>query len=412
MSGQGSSSSVDTSRRSSRRTKVASDKAFENVVQTSAITDINAAKKSKRKQTDKPVKAPPKKTGKKQKGTEKGTQLIQASDVHANTDNNSEQSGKTVQELVEEACAKIIPNIVTQVLNHNPPANTENTGDITTVSDDEDSGSETDYDEEEDLRSNALASRKRAVSSTFNTVASLGPSQPADLLPALDAKVIKKIKKGEFIDLALCLPSFSPEARLPIVTPTINSDGDPAWKLDTSTGRGKIRDFSDWMVAWNAFSRCLSYYFPVLSRQIQFYQSEITNLSRLYTFSSILSYDKAFRTRVSNKEVLRWDYHDNELRSALLIPLPQRVVQASCFTEETNTSPFRAPQRSSPGNPPSQPPLPPRSATIPPRNKPVCHFWNSVKGCSFRNCRFEHRCEWCQAREHNILFCPRRNEQN
>ena len=61
---------VGTSRRRrSRRTKAVSDKALENIIQTSALTESNATKKDKRTQGDKPVKAPPKKTGRKQQVT-------------------------------------------------------------------------------------------------------------------------------------------------------------------------------------------------------------------------------------------------------------------------------------------------------------------------------------------------------
>ena len=93
--------------------------------------------------------------------------------------------------MVEEACAKVISNIAAKVLSRNPPISTENTEQTMTVSKDEVSGSETDTDEEEHLWADAVVSRKRAVSSSLNTVASLVVSHPADILPALAANSSK-----------------------------------------------------------------------------------------------------------------------------------------------------------------------------------------------------------------------------
>lgn len=149
---------------------------------------------------------------------------------------------------------------------------------------------------------------------------------PADLLPAIDEKVVRKIKRGEFVDFTLCMPSFGCQERHPIVTPTVNSNGDPAWRVGSSSPRGKITFFSDWLVAWNTYVRCVTYFFPELVRQLFFYQSDITNMTRLYTFSSVMMFDRASRTRVLNKDVQRWDYHDLELRSAYLISLPRKTT--------------------------------------------------------------------------------------
>ena len=96
-------------------------------------------------------------------------------------------------------------------------------------------------------------------------------------------------------------------------------------------------------------------------------------MSRLYMFSSVMHYDQTFRTRLSNKEVIRWDYHDNELRSACLIPRPKNTKAADYTSTESRLSynepqdrrvqPFRAPQRAIPPRAPTTTPF--RSASIP-----------------------------------------------
>ena len=433
MASQGTSTAMG--RKSTRLTK-ASDKAVENVVQL-------AGKKAKRKQKEAPAtaKAPPKKRGNKPSKTKKNASLVPAGQVGKDNittpDATQSTSGeKSVEELVRDACVRLIPSIVTNVMNSTQHSETEDAESVDFTADsDEDMSDPSDV--EDNLRTAALASRRQRDSVPYV------PAQPADLLPALDAKIVRKIKKGEFIDLALCLPSFSPHSKAPVVTPTVNSNGDPAWRLESSVGRGKIRDFSDWMVAWNAFSRCASYYFPAMTRQFLFYQSEITNLARLNNFGSVLSYDQAFRTRIANKEVLRWDYHDNELRSALLVSLTTRTTsprtEVHCWScRQPGHVATNCPWRSNPtstrdNNPAGDDPISPppflapqqpgfvntnsiqttRSAAIPPQRtntRDVCHFWNTVKGCAFKQCKFEHRCEKCKSRQHNLVFCPRRHE--
>ena len=434
MATQEATNSAGNSRRSTRSVR-ASDKAVENIVLDAAAT----SKPKKRKEKAPPAKVPAAKKGKKQgTSTADNTALIPAEEVtnSAGADQTqSKSSDNNMQKLVEEACARLIPSIVTNVLQNTRQLESQ-TEELDTPSASDQDGSESEDEVEEDLWATALTSRRQQAAVTLMPHV---PSQPADLLPALDAKVIRKIKKGEFVDLSLCLPSFSPQAKAPLVSAAVNSNGDPAWRLESSIARGKIRDFSDWMVAWN--SRCASFFYPVMSRQFLFYQSEITNLFRFNTFSSVLAYDQAFRTRISSKEVLRWDYHDNELRSALLIPLAVKAnssrPEVHCWSckqagHVTTNCPWRSgtaareygddPDSSPPFRAPQQPAPPPtnassnqttRSAAIPPQRtgaRDVCHFWNSLRGCSFKNCRFEHRCEKCRSRQHTLVFCPQRHE--
>ena len=83
------------------------------------------------------------------------------------------------------------------------------------------------------LRTEADNRRRIITPSPINNPPPHTPS--ADLLPALDEKVIKKVKKREYIDLALCLPSFPPHDRQPVVTPAVDPSGEPSWKITSST---------------------------------------------------------------------------------------------------------------------------------------------------------------------------------
>ena len=421
-------------RRSTRQTKASLD-AVESIILSADSTNskktvTKAKKRGKTSQTKTIHNSKKKRTVNTAPATLVSTEpAANISEPVGGTDGNSDVRG-----LIQETCMQLIPEIVNNVLNQRRPQDGQNVeSDTSSESDDEE-------EEEADLRAEALASR---VARSRSTPAQYTPPQPADLLPALDPKIIRKIKKGEYVELSLCLPTLSPQPKTPVATPVINSDGHPAWQLESSVARGKNREFSDWMVAWNAYSRCASHFFPSMAGQFLFYQSQITDLSRLYTIGSVLAYDQAFRTRVANGEVLRWDYHDNELRAAHLVLLPPKMksaptrsdlscwschqlghVATNCPTRRSNNTPRNSRH---PGDATSSPPpflaphqpnatnntQPTRSAAIPPQKPPVrdeCHFWNTARGCTYKQCRFEHRCEICKSPQHSRLLCPIRHE--
>ena len=443
------------SNRTSRRTRTTSQKALQNLAQDAgAKTTKKTTTKSGQKRKNPNQKAPSKR--RRVPDTAEDT-TISADNVRASGEQNVQISASDVQAMVTEAMNKMVPEIVNRALQQGNSAaqrspdsaiegsdSDEDEEESNDDEEDDDDGDEVEFVKEQELRKRALASRRAATS--VARVARVHPSPvqqilPADLLPAVDAKVIKKIKKGEFVDLSLCLPTLSPHNKVPIMTPTINSDGDPAWKVDSSVPRGKIRNFSDWVLAWNNYVRCVSYFYPELTRQLLYHQSDVTSLCRHNTFASVMLYEQAYRTRIANKEVMRWDYHDNEIRSACLVALsrtPHSTTHQSSasFDKEggcwscgesghfastcptgTQTStgqtvresrpPFRAPLRPT-GRPAT---ATPRSAVIPPRRN-ACKFWNTETGCTYQICRFDHRCSICQASVHTALHCPRRHEQS
>ena len=165
--------------------------------------------------------------------TEQGDSRLTATDVEA---------------IVQGEVKNLVPGLVTKSLQANTskaskkePTGADHVEFESSDSDTNGDGSETDdadilSDEENDdvqlvreqaLRKRALKSRRLAVT---GTPVRASPQQllPADLLPAIESKVLRKIKKGEFVDLTLCLPTLSQNRKIPVMTPTINSEGDPA----------------------------------------------------------------------------------------------------------------------------------------------------------------------------------------
>ena len=378
--------------------------------------------KRKRNKEDAPV---PKDNDKRVRFTKEKEDLVPAKDITAQTSTEED----TIRALISDACVEMMPRIMEKITSKKSSTQDNVVSEDSDEEDEEDSDSDAEYwgDHVHTISKNVGKLRTEAENrrriTTPSPVTNPPPyTPPADLLPALDEKLIKKVKKREYVDLTLCLPSFSPLDRQPVVTPAFDANGEPSWKVTSSTPRGKISTLSDWLVGWNTYVRCVNYFYPELARQLFYYQSEVTSMSRLYTFSSVMRYDQTFRTRLSNKEVIRWDYHDNELRSACLIPRPTNTIAADYTSTESTLSynepqdrrvqPFCAPQRAIPARAPMTTPF--RSASIPsqPRRSSVCTYFNNGERCYYRNCRYDHRCRICQSPEHGESHCPSRHGEH
>ena len=182
--------------------------------------------------------------------------------------------------------------------------------------------------------------------------------------------------------------------------------------------------------------RCMIFYHAHLLAQLLYYQSEITQLAFLYSFRQWYTYDRAFRTRVANKAIDRWDYFDTELRANYLVSsMSQQPNSYTCWlcgkTGHVSTQcpnknrhhqaaqpyrphaspnftprpmlPFPAPQREFAA--------PQRSATIHnpgTRTNRLCMYWNQERGCNNSQCTFRHECSKCHQTDHSQQHCRHR----
>ena len=95
------------------------------------------------------------------------------------------------------------------------------------------------------------------------------------MLPAIPAKVRDQIKKGEFVNFNLLLPSSAQLTNDDYTIKIAQGSGDTSLSLiPHHQVRPKIRT-SEWHTAWNNFIRCASYYHPHLANQFLYYQTMI-----------------------------------------------------------------------------------------------------------------------------------------
>ena len=101
---------------------------------------------------------------------------------------------------------------------------------------------------------------------------------------------------------------------------------------DPAKGR-KIWGFPNWIRAWNTFFSVAIHFRPHLVSQILAYQSAISQLASTYHLAYWLAYDIAFRQKMANNPLMRWDVEDptffvSYLRAAPVLALAALPVAA------------------------------------------------------------------------------------
>ena len=137
-------------------------------------------------------------------------------------------------------------------------------------------------------------------------------------LPAIPSKILKQIKNGEFVDFDTLLPSNIGRPNNSAVSLAFDGDGNISFHRNESTihqfsKKAKVIDLNSWLMAWSRYFQASLVYRPHLVGQMLSYQVYISHLANDYSFSGWYTYDKAFRTFVSNNPTARWDLSNQTL---------------------------------------------------------------------------------------------------
>ena len=265
--------------------------------------------------------------------------------------------------------------------------------------------------------------------------------------PGVPNKFILQIQKGEYVNFdalfssLLGVPSHSQGYSL--VLAEADSDSPSISVLKDPAKERKIRGFPNWIRAWNTFFSVAIHFRPHLVTQLLAYQSAISQLASTYHLAYWLAYDVAFRQKMANNPLMRWDVEDSTLfvsylRAAPVLasaalpvaapspaqaPAAHRTYQAKSsdakcfgcgrtghFQKQCPSAPTPA---AHPGPAPSPPPNTPsgtppfRDSRLQPAGSGVCFSWNNGRPCP-AGCNREHRCSFC-GKLHSRSECPHFN---
>ena len=219
--------------------------------------------------------------------------------------------------------------------------------------------------------------------------------------PPVPNKLIKKIRDGEFIEMADLLPE-----RL-----GAGGDNEPT----KSTKKRKIvTNILEWV-------RCFGLHISIIARStpervpdLLSYQALIINSYTEYQGDYWLVYDRQFRQQAAVTPTTSWSIMDTTLWNLAFggrISLP-RCTHCLSVSHKSGKC-----ELSSDTHTPSTPSPYPTEKAAPGRSglqRPICYAWNEdpAPGCPHRGCRFEHICYLCskdvrvQNKGHKATNCP------
>ena len=81
-------------------------------------------------------------------------------------------------------------------------------------------------------------------------------------MPPLPQSVINNIRNGEFVNFDNLLPNRAPATSDEYTFKVMGGSTQSVELVPKHQRKTKVTDFNSWMVAWNNFLRCFSYFFP------------------------------------------------------------------------------------------------------------------------------------------------------
>ena len=133
---------------------------------------------------------------------------------------------------------------------------------------------------------------------------SLGRQCQADIIPAVQQRLLHQIQNGEFVEFHLLLPSHAPPLTNNYLVDLVdNNAGEHSISIGKTHSRVKIANFQSWLKAWNIYLRCMIHFHSHLTTQLLYYQSQITTFASIYTFQSWSLYDRSFRLQLASKAI-------------------------------------------------------------------------------------------------------------
>ena len=219
-------------------------------------------------------------------------------------------------------------------------------------------------------------------------------------LPAVPARLVKKILDGEFIDMAELLHDNVEveRRRADQGGPTISEPRRP---------RREVPDIMSWLQCFGMFASVLTSRRPERCRELWAYQTTIVREARRCGGLGWRSYDARFRQLAASAEV-DWSKVNTSIYAVTFIAQGNRgrmcrhCLEADHESDTCALAPRAAGSHLDRSTPQpvvvSTPPLRP-----PQGRRQVCFSWNEGR-CSYPYCRFRHVCMRCQG-EHRSWQC-------
>ncbi len=224
-----------------------------------------------------------------------------------------------------------------------------------------------------------------------------------DGLPPVPAKLVSKILKGEFVDMAdLLRDNIEAERRYASSGTAASSAVQPA-----RSHRREVPDLFSWVQCFGVYASVVASKQPGRVGQLLAYQTMIIREARRCGGSGWQAYDTMFRQQVAHAPETDWSKLNNTLYSVTFLA-QQTGRGKTCLhcmeTDHTGADCAVAPTRSQlPQKAISREMVPSDSRGRRSRSSQPCYSWNDGR-CTFPYCRYRHVCSRCEG-EHRRSHC-------
>ena len=260
--------------------------------------------------------------------------------------------------------------------------------------------------------------------------------------PAAPARLLKKIQRREFVDLAELLPNNA--------VSDSDSTGQPHIQISKHTKtlqlshgiskREKLGSYPKWSLAWHIFMQAHLYYHPHDFHNLFTYHKNLCNHINKYSIEACVKYDREFRLTMASEKGLPQEHRtltwlDSVNQGLFLKHLAGTQVSTCnyCFARghyEANCPEKREAEARDPKNLPSQIATAVQQSlcdfrkssnttnnnnnntttipSVPPKEK-FCFRFNQGVPCKQPPCQFGHFCSFCKTLSHPFSQCRRKS---
>ena len=222
-------------------------------------------------------------------------------------------------------------------------------------------------------------------------------------LPPVPSKLVAKIHKGDFVDMAeLLRDNIEAERR--------RSQASNPDTPSSVPGRREVPDLFSWVQCFGVYAAVVSSKSPEKVQQLLAYQTMIVREARRCGGRGWLAYDTMFRQQVAVKPESDWSKLNNSLYSVTFMAQQNGRGRTCIHCLETDHSASEcalAPSSRQGRQPQHQRDYvaDERGYRRNERSEKICYSWNDGC-CAVPYCCYRHVCAKCQSGDHKGINCP------
>ena len=257
-------------------------------------------------------------------------------------------------------------------------------------------------------KGNSIPGEESTKEETPKGTDSSAPFVVGEGLPVIPAKLVAKIQRGDYVDMAELLKD------------NVEVDRRRSSSMEASVGAGKpsrreVPDLMSWLQCFGIYASIFTAKFPQKTKQLWAYQTLIVREARRCGGGGWREYDSMFRQQKASAVELEWDRLNTSLFAVTF--LVQQGKGTTCRhcqgtdhgSAECALAPIPAQSSTSQSGSFDRRPQRESRAWRPPlRERGACFSWNAGRCVHAPYCRFKHVCSTC-AGEHRAVECRRQS---